>query len=254
MDEARVGTSLRAIRLRLGQGQAEVAARARISQSTVSRIERGRLAGVRVDSLESVATSLEASIQLTLRWRGSRLDRLLDARHVRLVDLVTRTLTAGGWSVEVEYTFNHYGDRGSVDVLAWQPDQAALLLIEVKTRIVDVQDLLSTVGRKRRVVPPEWSAETRRRPAAVGSVLVVPDATVHRRVVAEHSAVFEAALPGRSADVTRWLSAPHGNLNAIWFVRDSPTVTRRGSYAGEFRVRRSRAGSGATVPRSLPNP
>jgi hypothetical protein len=43
------------------------------------------LAGVSLDSLECVAASLNANIQVTLRWRGSQLDRLLDARHARLV-------------------------------------------------------------------------------------------------------------------------------------------------------------------------
>jgi hypothetical protein len=39
----------------------------------------------------------------------------------------------GSWQVVVEYTFNHYGDRGSVDVVAWHAGAGALLLVEVKS-------------------------------------------------------------------------------------------------------------------------
>jgi hypothetical protein len=187
----------------------------------------------------AVASALEADLQLQVRWRGSQLDRLLDARHARLVGLVGAALAARGWSVEVEYTFNHYGDRGSVDLIAWRLDCAVLLLVEVKTRVVDVQDLLASMHRKRRVVPLVWRAERGTRPARVGSILVLPDATVHRSVVARHSTIFDLSLPGRTRDVSRWLDRPDSALSAIWFVRDIPTRTRKGDFAGELRLKRA---------------
>ena len=38
-----------------------------------------------------------------------------------------------GWQVLPEVSFSHYGDRGSIDVLAWRDDH--LLVIEVKGSI-----------------------------------------------------------------------------------------------------------------------
>ena len=53
----------------------------------------------------------------------------------------------------VEYTFNHYGERGSVDVVAYHAGHRALLIVEVKTRLTDLQAFLASFGRKLRVVP-----------------------------------------------------------------------------------------------------
>jgi hypothetical protein len=69
---------------------------------------------------------------------------------------------------------------------------------------------------------------------------VLPEATVHRGVVARHPAIFGVALPGRTNDVSRWLARPESDLHAIWFVRDIHTVTRRGDFSGEFRLKRGR--------------
>jgi transcriptional regulator with XRE-family HTH domain len=240
VEHSKVGSSLRAIRLHAGLSQFDLAQRAGLSQSMVSRIERGRLAEIGLESIESVASCLDAWIQIDVRWRGPQLDRLLDARHARLVGLVAEALLAGGWLVELEYSFNHFGDRGSVDVVGWHTEPAALILVEVKTRIVDVQDLLASINRKRRVVPGLWATERGWKPANVASVLVLPEATVHRGVVARHPAIFGVALPGRTHDVSRWLARPESDLHAIWFVRDIHTVTRRGDFSGEFRLKRGR--------------
>jgi len=238
VEQTKVGLTLRAIRLKAGLSQSELAARAGVSQSTVSRIECGRLGNLPLELIVAVARALQVDLQLVIRWRGPELDRLLDARHARLVGLVAEALLARGWEVELEYSFNHYGDRGSVDVVAWQQDRAAILLVEVKTRLVDIQDLLSSMHKKRRVVPETWRAQHGMRPRHVGSVLVLPDATVHRSAVARQSAIFDLDLPERTSAVGNWLARPESDLHAIWFVRDIPTVTRKGDYAGEFRLKR----------------
>ena len=43
----------------------------------------------------------------------------------RIVEHVVAATRASGWEVLVEYGFNHYGDRGSVDVLAWHAGSRA---------------------------------------------------------------------------------------------------------------------------------
>ena len=233
-----MGLTLRAIRLKAGLSQSELAARAGVSQSTVSRIECGRLGNLPLELIVAVARALQVDLQLVVRWRGPELDRLLDARHARLVGLVDEALLARGWEVELEYSFNRYGDRGSVDVVAWQQDRAAILLVEVKTRLVDIQDLLSSMHKKRSVVPETWRAQHGMRPSHVGSVLVLPDATVHRSAVARQSAIFDLDLPERTSAVGNWLARSESDLRAIWLVREIPTVTRKGDCAGEFRLKR----------------
>jgi transcriptional regulator with XRE-family HTH domain len=88
MDDHRIGTAFRAIRLRKHWRQQDVADAAGRSRWTVSRIERGRLDEITLPALRSVAAALDARLDLVLRWRGSDLDRLLNARHSQLHELL----------------------------------------------------------------------------------------------------------------------------------------------------------------------
>ena len=52
-----------------------------------------------------------------------------------------------------ETSFNHYGDRGRIDVMAFHSPLRILLVIEIKTRIQDVQDTLGRLDIKKRIAP-----------------------------------------------------------------------------------------------------
>ena len=91
------------------------------------------------------------------------------------------------WQVVVEYTFNHYGDRGSVDVLAWHAGARILLLIEVKSELDGLESVLRSMDVKLRVVPPLVARERGWRVKSLGSVLVLPDESTTRRTVARMS-------------------------------------------------------------------
>ena len=119
MDGRRVGRVLRAVRLHRRWRQSDVAVAARVSQSTVSRAERGRLDRVSLNQLDQIASVLDVSIFIDARWNAGNVDRLIDRAHASIVEAVVRELRDLGWEVVVEFGFNHYGDRGSVDVLAW---------------------------------------------------------------------------------------------------------------------------------------
>jgi len=127
MDDRRVGHLLRAARQRRELRQSDVGARAGVSQSVVSKLERGRLESVGLDTLRRVALELDVSIVITASWRGGQGDRLLDRAHAAIVDRVIDILQDLDWEVLPEFSFNHFGDRGSVDVLAWHAGQRVLL-------------------------------------------------------------------------------------------------------------------------------
>jgi len=248
VEDIRVGSAVRAVRLRRGWRQSDVAALAGVSQTTVSLVERGHLESLTLATVRAVARALEIWLQLEPRWRGADLPRLLDERHAALVGLVVADLRRRGWEVRVEYSFNLRGERGSVDVLAWLPSLQVLLIVEVKTQIVDVQELLSTFDRKRRVVPAAVSAELGWRPQTVGQVLVLPEETRVREAVARHDAIFAAALPSRNVDVRRWFREPTAALAGIWFLRNSNGGNGARGCGGATRVRKrvtSRPGVGS---------
>jgi hypothetical protein len=134
------------------------------------------------------------------------------------VEHVVSTLGGLGWETAPEHSFNHYGERGWADVLAWRPAERALLVVETKTRLWDLQDTLGALDRKRRLLPDIAARELDWRARAVGVVLVLPELSTHRHVVERHSATFHAALPARQVEVRNWLSSPTRDLRGLWFL------------------------------------
>lgn len=237
MDDRTVGRLIRAIRVQRGLRQFDVAIRARVSQSMVSAMERGRLEQLSLVAMRRIAEALDVALRFDPYWRGGDQWRLLDRDHAAIVEQVVAALRLAGFEVIVEYTFNHYGERGSVDIAAWHPGERALLLVEVKSRLTDLQDLFATFARKVRIVPDLLAREAGWDRRYLGRLLVVAGTDANRRVVADHSASFAATFPGRAVDVRRWLRRPSGHLGAIWFVRDSGHTDGTKRRGGAQRVR-----------------
>ena len=59
MDDLRLGNALRSMRVRKRLRQIDVAARAGVSDSLISRMERGHLDEMTVGSIRAVATALD---------------------------------------------------------------------------------------------------------------------------------------------------------------------------------------------------
>jgi transcriptional regulator with XRE-family HTH domain len=146
-----VASAIRAIRVRRGLTQLDVARRAGVSRATVSLAERGVLDGMTVGVMMRIAAALDIRVSLTPRWRGGDLDRILDARHAALAERVAAHLSAlPGWVLSPEVSFAYYADRGRIDILAWHPITRSVLIVELKTEIADVQDTLGVLDMKRR--------------------------------------------------------------------------------------------------------
>jgi transcriptional regulator with XRE-family HTH domain len=220
MDWVRFGLGVRALRRRKGWTQEVLAERVHLSQSTVSRLEVGEGDAMPGREVERIVTELGARLRLTLLAHGEDLDRLLDASHAELVELVTALLRRLGWEVAPEVTFSIYGERGSVDILAFHPPTGSLLVIEVKSAIPDVQATLAGLDRKFRLagrIAKErgWQVRT------VSRWLVVPDDMTTRRRVAAHQTTFDAVLPLRTVALRRWARNPKESTAGIMFVSDT---------------------------------
>jgi hypothetical protein len=50
-------------------------------------------------------------------------------------------------------SFSRYGERGSIDVLAWHPRRRALAVFEVKSVTPDMQAMFVGLDRKGRLAP-----------------------------------------------------------------------------------------------------
>lgn len=146
MDDQRIGWSLRSIRIRKRWRQADLADRAKVSRWVVLRIEQGRLGSVPLGKIRAVAAALDARLDAAVRWHGGDLSRLVSARHARMHEILARYFVGlPGWVVEPEVSFSVYGERGIIDVLAWHPTSRILLVIELKTEVVDINEMLGTL-------------------------------------------------------------------------------------------------------------
>lgn len=240
MNDTQLGAAIRLLRYRRGLRQADVAQRAGMSRSIVSMVERGKASELSVTMVRRVAGVLALPLGWDLGWKRADLDRLRDARHAALQNEFKRLLERHGWEVRAEVSFNRYGERGRIDLLARQPLAHVLLVVEIKSSIVDVQDLLGALDVKERVARAMaremgWVAA----PAVPG--VVIAEGSTARRRVAAHGALFARfALRGQGA--LAWLRKPTGRPDGLLIftgLSDSNGVAA--SRAGRQRVRLRRA-------------
>lgn len=183
MRDLELGRVVRALRRRRGWRQEDCARRANLHRSTWSLVERGQLDRITLAKLRQCLAVLEIRLELRPQWRGPELDRLLDAAHASLQAAWADRLRQWDWDVRVEVSFNHYGDRGRIDLLAWHPRTRSLVVAEVKSELVDAQDTLGrldvkvpsrdasrqTLAGPNRVRCVRCSSSTRRRQRGIGS-------------------------------------------------------------------------------------
>ena len=226
MDAIWVALGIRALRRRSWR-QRDLAAAVGVSQSAISRMERGQLRGCSVDLLERTAAVPGARVEVRLLWQGETLDRLLDSAYADLVEDLVRALTTAGWEYWTEVTFGYDGERGAIDVLARQPETGALLVCEARSVVPDLQAMLASLDRKARLAGRVADDLGWERPSVVGRLLVLRDTKTVRRLVADHEATFAAAFPARARVVRAWLARPSGGLRGLVFLPGSHQVTAR---------------------------
>ena len=191
-----------------------------MSQPLISKLERGEIGDVNVDTLRAVTAALDATVLLEVRWRGGAVDRLLDEKHARILGATVDHLVSCAWATEVEVSYSVYGERGSIDVLAWHEGSRTLLVIEVKSELVSVEATLRKLDEKARLAGAIARDRFGWRVESMARMLVLPSTSTERRRVARHDAVLSAALPLRYDDLRAWLRRPVGPMSGILFVAD----------------------------------
>lgn len=192
-----------------------MAVRAGVARSLVSDLERGHFDTTSLARLRAIAKVLDIRLDVVARWRGGELGRLLNARHSALAEDVAHDFARlPAWATSPEVSFSVYGERGVIDILAFHAASGALLVIELKTEIVDVNELVGTIDRKTRLAlgiahDRGWDAVTASR-----WVIVARDRTNQRRIEA-HRSMLRAAFPADGHGMRRWLSRPTGSISAL---------------------------------------
>ena len=241
MEDVRFGAALRAARIRRGWRQIDLAKAAKVSPTVVSRLERGRTEEVGLAAIRAVAAVLGIRVELLPRSRAGDLDRLLNAKHAGMAEAAIAWIQAfAGWTARPEVSFAWYGERGVVDIVAWHAATSTLLLIELKTEIVDIGELLGTMDRRHRL-GVQIAAELGWKPAVVASLLLVAESDRNRRRVAAHSTTFASAMPDRIVVVRRWLSVPAGTPRGLIFFANNRQGNAIQSFGTPSRVRRPKS-------------
>ena len=228
MDDVRIGNTLRAIRIHRRLRQVDVARRAGVQREVVGRLERGGLGRVKHDTFRAVAVALGIRVDVQLRWRGGDLDRVLNSAHADLHESVVGHLaTRAGWVWRPEVSFSIYGERGVIDILAWHEGTRSLLIIELKTELVDPQELTATMDRRVRL-GPRIAAQFGWKPASVSVWVAFSDTRTNHRRVLRHSGLLRTAFPADGHMMRTWLQRPGGRISALSFWTDvAPGAARR---------------------------
>lgn len=224
------GRVLRLLRLRKNWRQSDVAAKAGISSSAIGRHENGLIGSLAV--FDSHAAVFGLRVDVWVLGRAGSLVRLGDEEHARIVEAVAAWFRDHGFLVETEASFSEWGERGRIDLLAFQPVTGTLAIVEVKTQLLDLQDLFGSLNVKERLAATiaerrGWKAVRR------VTVLAVANTAANRRLVRQHPSLF-AEFAGRSLTV----AALRSDGRRIHWVNANGAA---GSWlAGRHRVSRQR--------------
>lgn len=238
VDDQRFGTAIRTVRQRRGWRQGDLAAKAGTSQVTISRIERGHVGSQSLDALRRIGAALDMRVEVMARWRAGDLDRLLNARHSRFHDMVAEAFPRRfpGWSLAPEVSFSIFGERGIIDLVAWNVAHRSLLIIELKTDIADVNELIGTFDRKVRL---GWRIAEERGwdPLTVSGWVIVAPGRTNRERIAAHGAMLRAAFPMDGRGIGPWLRRPVGRVSALSIWRNIHAGTTKADLTPVRRVR-----------------
>lgn len=225
------GRVLRMLRLRRGWRQSDVAEKAGISSSAVGRHENGVIGLLGV--LEKHAAVFGLRVDIRVIGRAGSLIRLADEEHARMVETVAAWFREHGFRTETEASFSEWGERGRIDLLAFEPATRVLVIVEVKTQLLDLQDLFGSLNVKERLA----ATIAERRGWTVNrcvTMLAVAHTAANRTVVREHPSLF-ASFDTRRLTIARLRLGPR----LIHWVRADGDA---GSWlAGRQRVNRQRA-------------
>ena len=205
----RLGTSLRESRTRAGLRQADVAERARLSQSFVSHLERGHGRDTSIETWAIVAAAVGEQLAAFLE-RAPGADPPRDVEHLRRQHLVIEVAARGAWQARPEFTIDDATTRSrAIDVVL-------LRSVHREAIAVEVWDLLTDVGAAMRSLEGKVSMLTRRfapdRTGPAGWIVrglwVVRGTHRNRAILAEFQPIFAARFPGRSSEWLRALTDP----------------------------------------------
>jgi transcriptional regulator with XRE-family HTH domain len=181
----------------LDVSQQQLADRVGVTRSYIGRIERG-VANPSVRRLETVADALGIELELVARPPTVHEPRHpRDTVHARCSAFVDRRLRALGLETAREVEVVHGRSHGWIDLLAFEPASATIIVIEIKTQLDDlgaIERQLAWYERSAWAIARDlgWSPRRSR------SWLLVLASEEIENVIRTHRDLFERAFPRRA--------------------------------------------------------
>lgn len=220
----RMGGDVATARRRKQLTQAALGERVGLSQSAISRAERGLGGGLTVDAWQRIAIAMDRP--LVVRFQQDITGDAADAGHVALQELVLRLARPLGYRPAVEMATRPADPSRSVDVALVDDARRRLVLVECWNSVGDLGAALRSTDRKRAeadtLATTRWGAA----PNRVGVVWMVRASARNRALVGRYPELLASRFPGSSAGWVAALTtgvAPPPDPGLVWA---DPAATR----------------------------
>jgi transcriptional regulator with XRE-family HTH domain len=212
-------------RVRLRLTQREVADGAGVSRGYVARIERGT-ANPSLAAVDRIGQALGIESELTFRTPTIIGSTQRDVVHACCSSYVDRRLRSVGWWTAREIEIVSARSHGWIDILAFDPEDETLLVVEIKTRIDDlgsVERQLAWYGRSAGDVARRMGWTPRR----IVIWLLVLSSDEVEAVLTRNAQLVRDRFPVRAREMLDWLAEPRRSTTGWGLALLDPTSKRR---------------------------
>jgi transcriptional regulator with XRE-family HTH domain len=225
MQLVRLGGEARMARLRRRLTQTGLGRRVGLSQSAISRAERGLGGGLTLDAWQRIATALSVPLKIELQRDPQQEPQ--DAGHLGIQELVLRLGRLAGYRGQFELPTKPDDPWRSIDVGLAVDRRRRLLVVECWNTIGDIG--ASARGSSRKLAEADALANLRWGEAnhSTHLVWVVRATATNRQLVASYPEVFAARFPGSSAAWARTLNDgtdPPDQPGLVWASVDGTRI------------------------------
>ncbi len=216
---------VRETRTQLGLTQRQIAQAVGVSRGYVANLESGR-ANPTLDLVERVAVALGIDIGLMARPPTIVGGRSSDLVHARCSGYADRRLRSQGWLTAREVEVVHARSHGWIDLLAFDPTTALLLIIEIKTSLSDMGAIERQLGWYERS-----GFELARRlgwhPRRIAGWLLVLASEDVEGAIRSSRELLATAFPVRAIDMLNTLESGRPTTDGRGIALIDPTSKRR---------------------------